>query len=81
MAQWVVVQGQVKVAKKSKNTPTCSGLPSELQTENKNCFFRFQEEDLLNPMMVWIALKLNRVASYSVANLRKNFCGNGTKRV
>jgi len=29
MAQWVVVQGQVKVAKKSKNIPTCSSPPSE----------------------------------------------------
>jgi len=34
MAQWVVVQGQVKVVKKSKNNPTCSGLPSKPQTEN-----------------------------------------------
>jgi len=34
MAQWVVVQGQVKVAKKSKNTPNCSVAPSEPQTEN-----------------------------------------------
>ena len=56
MAQWVGFQGQVKVAKKSKNTPTCSGPPSEPQTENENRFFRFQAEDLLNPRMVWIAL-------------------------
>jgi len=39
MAQWVLVQGQVKVAKKSKNTPKCSGPPSEPQTENENRFF------------------------------------------
>jgi len=52
MAQWVVVQGQVKVAKKSKISPTWSGPPSEPQTENKNVFFRFQAEDLLNPRMV-----------------------------
>jgi len=39
MAQWVGVQGQVKVAKKSQNTPTCSGLPSEPQTENEKRFF------------------------------------------
>jgi len=39
MAQWVGVQGQVKVAKKSKNTPTCSGPPCEPQTENENRFF------------------------------------------
>jgi len=57
MAQWVVVQGQVKVAKKSKNTSTCSGPPSEPQTENENrFFFRLQADDLLNPRMVWIAL-------------------------
>jgi len=39
MAQWVVVQGQVKAAKKSKNTPTCCGPSSEPQTENENRFF------------------------------------------
>jgi len=39
MAQWAVVQGQVKVAKKSKNTPTCSVPSSEPQTENENRFF------------------------------------------
>jgi len=39
MVQWVVVQGQVKVAKKKQNTPTCSGPPSEHQTENENVFF------------------------------------------
>jgi len=27
--------------KESKNTPTCSGAPSELQTENENRFFFF----------------------------------------
>ena len=79
MAQWVVVQGQVKVAKKRQNTPTCSGPPSEPQTENEiRFFFLFQAEDLLNPRMVWIALQLNRVASYSVANLRQSFGGRGT---
>ena len=31
--------GQVKVAKKIKNTPTCSGPPSKPQTENENRFF------------------------------------------
>ena len=51
-----VVQGQVKVAKKIKNTPTYSGPPSEPHTEYENHFFRFQAEDLLNPRMVWIAL-------------------------
>jgi len=45
MAQWVVVQGQVKVAKNSKNTPTCSDPPSEPQTENENSFlFDFKQK-------------------------------------
>jgi len=39
MAQWVEVQGHVSVAKKSQNTPTCSGPLSEPQTENENRFF------------------------------------------
>jgi len=39
MAQLVGVQGQVKVAKKSQNTPTCSGPPSEPHTENEKRFF------------------------------------------
>jgi len=64
MAQWVEVQGHVSVAKKSQNTPTCSGPLSEPQTENENrFFFRFQAKDLLNLWMVWIALELNLLAS------------------
>jgi len=47
MAQWVVVQGQVKVAKKSKNTPTCSGPPSEPQTEKENLFKQESESKTL----------------------------------
>ena len=39
MAQWIGVQGQVKMAKKSKNTPTCSGPPIEPQTENRFFFY------------------------------------------
>jgi len=39
MAKWVGVQGQVKVAKKNNNTPTCSGLPSERQTESEKRLF------------------------------------------
>jgi len=39
MAQWVGIQGQVKLAKKSQNTPTCSGPASETQTENEKRFF------------------------------------------
>jgi len=39
MAQWVGVQGQVKVTKKRKNTPTCGVPPREPQTENEKRFF------------------------------------------
>jgi len=39
MAQWVGAQGRPKVAKKSKNTPTCGGPPREPQTKNKKNFF------------------------------------------
>jgi len=46
MAQWVVVQGQVKVTKKSKNTPTCSGPLSEPQTEIENRFFSISSRRL-----------------------------------
>ena len=49
MAQWVGVQDQVKVAKKSKNSPTCGGRPREPQTKNEKFLFRFHLEDLLNP--------------------------------
>jgi len=56
MGQWVGAQGQVKVAKKCKNTPTCDVRPSERQTENEKRFFLCQLEDLLNPQRVWTAL-------------------------
>jgi len=49
MAHWVGAQGRPKVAKKSKNTPTCGGPPREPQTENEKYFFGFRLEDLLNP--------------------------------
>jgi len=49
MVQWVGAQGQVKVAKKCKNTPTCDIPPSKRQTKNKKIFFRCQLDDLLNP--------------------------------
>ena len=52
MAQWVWVQGQAKVAKKSKNTAT----PENAKLKTKNVFFRFQLEDLLNLWIVWTAL-------------------------
>jgi len=39
MAQWVGAQGRPKVAKKSKNTPTCGGPPREPQTENETIFY------------------------------------------
>ena len=51
MAQWVGDQGQVKVAKKSLNTPTCSGPPANRKpnTENeKRFFFHFE------PKTCWI---------------------------
>jgi len=32
-------EGQVKVAKKFKNTPTCHVSPSKRQTKNENNFF------------------------------------------
>ena len=49
MGQWVEAQGQVKVAKKCKNTPTYDIPPSERQTKNEKKFFWCQLEDLLNP--------------------------------
>ena len=49
MAQWVGVQRQVKVAKKSKNNPTCSGPRANPQPKTKTVFFQIQAEDLLNP--------------------------------
>jgi len=39
MAQWVGVQSRSKVAKKSKNTPTCGGTPREPLTESEKIFF------------------------------------------
>ena len=39
MGQLVGAQGQVKVAKKCKNTPTCDVPPSKRQTKNKKNFF------------------------------------------
>jgi len=49
MGQWVWAEGQVKVAKKCKNTSTCDVLPSECQIENEKLLFWCQLEDLLNP--------------------------------
>ena len=66
MAQWVVVQGQVKVAKKSKNTSTCSGPPSEPQTENENRFFSItsrrlaESEDGLDSSLAQSGAELQR---------------------
>ena len=39
MGQLVGSQGQVKVAKKCKNTPTCDVPPSKPQTKNKKIIF------------------------------------------
>jgi len=38
MGQWVEAQGQVKVAKKCKNTPTCAVPPSKGQTKKEKKF-------------------------------------------
>jgi len=60
MAQWVVVQGQVKLAKKSKNTPTCSG------PQTKNRFFSIlsrrlaESEDCLDSSLAQSGGKLER---------------------
>jgi len=56
MAQWVVVQGQVKAAKKAKTPPLAAVPPANPKPKTKTVFFRFQAEDLLNPRMVGIAL-------------------------
>ena len=39
MGQLVGALGQVKVAKKMQNTPTCDVPPSKRQTKNKKIFF------------------------------------------
>ena len=39
MGQLVGALGQVKVAKKMQNTPTCDVPPSKRQTKNKKFFF------------------------------------------
>jgi len=49
--------------------------------KTKNVFFLFWLQDLLNPSMVWIALQLNRLASYRIAELCKIWGVWGTERV
>ena len=39
MGQLAAAQGQVKVAKKCKNIPTCDVPPSKCQTKNRKIFF------------------------------------------
>ena len=73
MTQWVGVQGQVKVAKKRKNTPTCSGPPTEPQTETENSFFSISSRRLAESENGLDSSLANRVASYSIANLHQNF--------
>jgi len=46
MAQWVGVQGQVKVAKKSKKRNLVAVPPENAKPKTKNVFFRFQLEAL-----------------------------------
>jgi len=53
MAQWVGVQGQVNVAKKTQKHPLFGVPPREPQAENEKVFFLFRlVEDLLNPLRV-----------------------------
>jgi len=47
MGHLVWAQGQVKVAKKCENTPTCDVPPANAKPKTK--IFRCQLEDLLNP--------------------------------
>ena len=48
MAQWVGVKGQVRVAKKSQNTPTCGAPPanSKPKPKTKNVFFSISSRRL-----------------------------------
>jgi len=39
MAHWDSAQGQVKIVKKSKNTPTCDIPPRKPQTQTEKLFF------------------------------------------
>jgi len=48
MAHWVGTQGQVKLAKKTQNTPTCDVPPENPELESKNVFFQSKLEALLN---------------------------------
>ena len=71
MAPLVLVQGQVKVAKKAK-TPHLQRSPQRTSNRKRKAFFfRFRAEDLLHPWMVWIALKLNRLASCGQKNAKQ----------
>jgi len=38
MAHWIDVQGRVKVAKKTQNTPTCDVPPENLKPKTKSFF-------------------------------------------
>ena len=43
LADWVGTQGQVKLAKKKQNTPTCDDIPRNPQIQNEKRFvFRLQ---------------------------------------
>jgi len=71
--------GPGKGGQKKAKTPPLAVVPQRTPNrKQKSFFFLFQTEDLLNPRMVWIAIYINRVASYSIPNLRQNFGGRGT---
>jgi len=58
MAQWVGVQGQLKVAKKKPKHRHLQRSPQRTPNRNRKAFFF----DLLNPGMVWIAIAWRVVA-------------------
>jgi len=78
MAQWVVVQSQVKVAKKSKNAPTCSSPPANPKPKTKIVFFsissrrRAESEDGLDSSLAQSGGELQR------CKLAPNLGGHGT---
>jgi len=74
MGQWVGAQGQVKVSRKCKNTPTYDVPPSERQTKNKifffdvnkkNCWIRKGFEQLSSSSGWWFMAKKGQANIYS----------------
>ena len=66
MADWVGAQGQVNVAKKRKNTPTCHDTPRSPQIQNEKHFFHLQfktcwirrEFEQLSRLIAWRVTEL-----------------------